>query len=100
MHDNLMVVNFEAMQHGVTSIDRALSTMTARMKETEETGKNLTAAWQGTAATNYGSRHEAWTRAAENLENTLRDIKRALQDSIERYIEAEKKNAGNFNQAS
>jgi early secretory antigenic target protein ESAT-6 len=96
MTENIMVVNFMAMEQASQSIQSALGTMTARLDEIDSMGKRLSASWTGEAQQAYHVRQLAWQRAAGDLSSMLKDIQVALVDSMHRYQDTEKKNASYF----
>jgi WXG100 family type VII secretion target len=96
MNDNMMVVNFEAMEHANGSIQRALSTLHARLEEVDKMGKRLSAGWSGSAKHAYELRQAGWQTAGNDMASTLKDIQVALNNAMHRYLETEKQNQGYF----
>jgi WXG100 family type VII secretion target len=96
MNNDTMVVNFVAMEQASQSIQGALGTLSARLDEIDRMGKRLSAGWTGTAQEAYHVRQLGWQQAAGDLSTMLKDIQVALNDSIIRYQETEKRNTGYF----
>ena len=96
MNDNMMVVNFGAMEHASESIQRALGTLNARLEEIDKMGRRLAAGWSGSAQDAYRARQAGWQQAASDLSVTLKDIQVALNNAMHRYLETEKRNTGYF----
>jgi WXG100 family type VII secretion target len=90
--DDTLVVNFGAMEHASHSIQTALNTLNARLEEISQLGKRLTASWQGESREAYAIRQAGWERAGNDLALMLKDIKIALDESMQRYLETENRN--------
>jgi early secretory antigenic target protein ESAT-6 len=96
MYDNTMVVNFAAMEHASDSIQRALTTLHARLEEVDKMGKRLSAGWTGSAKEAYELRQVGWQQAGGDMATTLKEIQVALNNAMHRYLETEKQNQGYF----
>ncbi|MEV0130467.1 WXG100 family type VII secretion target [Dactylosporangium sp. NPDC050688] len=96
--DDTLVVNFAAMDHAGHSIQSALNTLNARLEEVTQLGRRLTAGWQGESREAYAARQANWERAGADLAATLREIKVALDESMQRYLETEQRNRHLFPQ--
>ncbi|WP_238017384.1 WXG100 family type VII secretion target [Dactylosporangium sp. AC04546] len=90
--DDMLVVNFGAMEHAGQSIQTALNTLNARLDEVSQLGRRLTSGWQGEAREAYAARQAGWERAGNDLALMLKDIKLALDESMQRYLETEHRN--------
>jgi WXG100 family type VII secretion target len=97
MTDNdMLVVNFAAMQKAGADIQTALNTLSSQLAQVERDAQPLVAAWDGDARAAYDVRQAKWQRAAADLSDILRDIKRALDDSAADYQHTEKRNTSLF----
>jgi WXG100 family type VII secretion target len=94
--DDTLVVNFGALDHASQAIQVALNTLDARLGEVDQLGKRLSATWSGEAQAAYQVRQAAWQGAAEDLSGMLRDIRTALTESMQHYLETEQRNKGLF----
>jgi WXG100 family type VII secretion target len=94
--NDMLVVNFAAMQKASADIQTALNTLTTQLAQVERDAAPLVAAWDGTAREAYDIRQAKWQRAATDLSGILRDIKRALDDSVADYQHTEKRNTSLF----
>src|ERR1700755_2033554 len=90
--DETLIVNFGAMEHASQSIQGALNTLTARLDEVSQLGRRLTAGWQGESRDAYASRQAGWERAGNDLALMLKDIKSALDEAMQRYLETKHRN--------
>lgn len=90
--DDALVINFGAMEHASQSIQTALNTLNARLDEISRLGRRLTAGWQGESRDAYSIRQAGWERAGGDLAAMLGEIKTALDESMQRYLETEERN--------
>ncbi|GGM39080.1 WXG100 family type VII secretion target [Dactylosporangium sucinum] len=90
--DDMLVVNFGAMEHAGQSLQSALNTLNARLDEVSQLGRRLTGGWQGEAREAYAARQAGWERAGSDLALMLKDIKVALDESMQRYLDTEHRN--------
>ena len=96
MHDDMLVVNFPALQQASVDIQKALNTLDTQLGQLERDAAPLIASWDGEARQAYDQRQSRWRAASADLQSMLRDIKRALDDSAADYLSTEKKNTGLF----
>jgi WXG100 family type VII secretion target len=94
--NDMLVVNFAAMQKASADIQTALNTLTSQLAQVERDAGPLVAAWDGDARGAYDIRQAKWQRASADLSDILRDIKRALDDSTADYQHTEKRNTSLF----
>jgi WXG100 family type VII secretion target len=94
--DDVLVVNFAALQKASGDIQTALNTMETQLGQLEQDAGPLVAGWSGDAREAYDVRQSKWRGAAGDLSNMLRDIKRALDDSAADYQNTEKRNTDLF----
>ena len=90
-NDGVLVVNFGALHQAGADIHKALNRLESQLSELERDAAPLVATWAGEAKLAYDQRQEKWRRAAEDLKNILRDIKHAVDDSAQDYLNTEKK---------
>lgn len=96
MSDGLLVVSFPAMQQASADIQKALNTLDSQLDQLERDAAPLVATWDGEAKQAYEVRQAKWRQASQDLQNMLRDIKVALDESAADYLATEKKNTGLF----
>jgi len=96
MNDDVLVVNFPALQQASADIQRALNTLDTQLAQLERDAAPLVATWDGDARAAYDQRQSRWRAASVDLQSMLRDIKRALDDSAADYLSTEKKNTSLF----
>jgi early secretory antigenic target protein ESAT-6 len=94
--NDIMIVNFGALDHAGQAIQSALHTLDARLDEVDQLGRRLSATWTGEAQAAYQVRQSAWQGAAEDLSAMLRDIHTALTESMQHYLDTEQRNKGLF----
>ncbi|WP_430781045.1 WXG100 family type VII secretion target [Actinoplanes sp. G11-F43] len=90
MSDGMLLVNFGALDQASADINRALSTMRAKLEEAESIGGALSAEWGGEAKEAYAERQQRWRTASEDLATTLRQIQSALDASKADYADTER----------
>ncbi|SNT57254.1 WXG100 family type VII secretion target [Asanoa hainanensis] len=96
MNDDVLVVNFPALQQASADIQRALNTLDTQLGQLERDAAPLIATWDGEARQAYDQRQSRWRTASADLQSMLRDIKRALDDSAADYLSTEKRNTSLF----
>ena len=95
-HDDTLLVNFPAMARASQDIQSALGRMRDQLTELDRVAAPLVATWDGAAKEAYLARQTRWRRAADDLAASLADIRRALDESAERYASTERGNARLF----
>ncbi|MBB5871299.1 WXG100 family type VII secretion target [Allocatelliglobosispora scoriae] len=96
-HDgDTLIINFAALQQAGLDIHNALNTLNSQLGQLESDAAPLVASWDGDAKVAYEQRQKAWRAAAGDLENILREIRRALEESAGRYRETEDSNTRLF----
>jgi early secretory antigenic target protein ESAT-6 len=96
MNNDVLVVNFAALQKASADIQNALNTLDSQLAQLERDAAPLVAGWDGEARQAYDARQARWQQAASDLAAILRDIKRALDDSALDYQQTERRNTGLF----
>jgi len=96
MNDDILVVNFPALQQASADIQKALNTLDTQLGQLERDAAPLIATWDGEARQAYDQRQSRWRGASADLQSMLRDIKRALDDSAADYLSTEKRNTSLF----
>ena len=96
MNDDVLVVNFPALQQASADIQKALNTLDTQLGQLERDAAPLIATWDGEARQAYDQRQARWRAASADLQAMLRDIKLALDDSAADYLSTEKKNVNLF----
>jgi WXG100 family type VII secretion target len=94
--NDMLVVNFAALQQASADIQSALNALTSQIAELERDAAPLVATWDGAAREAYDVRQARWRAAADDLSRILRDIKVALDDSAVDYQQTEHRNTGLF----
>jgi early secretory antigenic target protein ESAT-6 len=96
MNDGVLVVSFPALQQASADIQKALNTLESQLSQLERDAAPLVATWDGEARQAYDQRQARWRSASQDLQNMLRDIKVAVDDSAADYLSTEKKNTSLF----
>ncbi|HEV7896493.1 MAG TPA: WXG100 family type VII secretion target [Planosporangium sp.] len=91
-----LLVNFGQLQAAAGHINSAISALHTQLTDLESSAKPLVDTWDGEAQAAYQQRQQQWTRAAQDLTQILQNIKKALDESTQEYIQTEKTNAGLF----
>jgi 6 kDa early secretory antigenic target len=94
--NDMLVVNFAALQQASADIQGALNALTSQIAELERDAAPLVATWDGAAREAYDVRQARWRAAADDLSRILRDIKVALDDSAADYQQTEHRNTSLF----
>jgi WXG100 family type VII secretion target len=94
--DGQLLVNFAALQQTSAHIDGAIRAMQTQLEQVESDAAALVQTWDGDARLAYTERQATWRRASAELATMLRDIKRALDESIVDYQHTEKRNTNLF----
>jgi WXG100 family type VII secretion target len=96
MNDDLLVVNFAALEQASADIQHALSQLETQLSQLEADAAPLVATWSGEAKASYDARQAKWRTAASDLAAMLRDIKVAVDESAADYLSTERRNANLF----
>lgn len=96
MTDEMLVVNFAALEQASVDIQTALGQLESELSELESDAAPLVAAWSGDAKQAYDARQAKWRAAAADLTAMLRDIKVALDESAADYQSTEMRNVRLF----
>lgn len=96
MNDDLLVVNFAALEQASADIAHAMAELDAQLGQLERDAAPLVATWSGDAKAAYDARQAKWRAASVDLANLLRDIKIALDESAADYLATEHANARLF----
>jgi early secretory antigenic target protein ESAT-6 len=94
--DQVLVVNFAALQHASGEIQNALGRLHSTLGELERDAQPLVSTWDGSAKQAYAQRQAGWRRAAEDLSVMLANIKSALDESAADYLHTEQRNTRLF----
>jgi WXG100 family type VII secretion target len=89
-------VNFGQLQAAAGHIDATISGLHSQLGDLESSAKPLVSTWNGSAQDAYQQRQQQWTRAAQDLTQILQNIKKALEESTQEYIQTEKTNTSLF----
>jgi WXG100 family type VII secretion target len=95
-NDGMLLVNFGAMQQASADIQKAIQSMQAQLDQIESDAKPLIATWDGAAQQAYAQRQAKWRGASQDLHNILQNIKRAVDQSTEDYVNTEKQATQRF----
>jgi len=96
MNDDLLVVNFAALDSASSDIAHALGELETQLDQLERDAAPLVAQWSGDARAAYDARQAKWRSAATDLARMLRDIKGAVDSSAADYLATERSNANLF----
>jgi WXG100 family type VII secretion target len=96
MNDDLLVVNFAALEQASADIAHALVELETQLDQLERDAMPLVAQWSGDAREAYDMRQTKWRSAATDLSRMLRDIKVAVDESAADYLTTERRNADLF----
>jgi WXG100 family type VII secretion target len=89
-NDGMLLVNFGAMQQASADIHKAITSMQSQLDQLESDAKPLIATWNGAAQESYAQRQAKWRSASADLHHILQNIKRAVDQSTEDYVNTEK----------
>jgi WXG100 family type VII secretion target len=95
-NDGMLLVNFGAMQQASADIQKAINTMQSQLDKLESDAKGLIATWDGAAQQAYAQRQDKWRQASGDLNNILQNIKHAVDQSTEDYVNTEKQATQRF----
>src|SRR4051812_20825301 len=98
MNNDILRVEFGALQHGSDAITTALRNLRQQLEQVERDAAPLVATWQGDAQQAYQQRQTRWREAADHLSVMLQDIKKALDESAADYVRTETRNSSLFGQ--
>lgn len=96
MSDDMLLVNFAAMQAASDNISSAIKALNEQLDQLERDAAPLVSTWDGVARAAYDQRQGTWRAAAGELTAMLSDIKRALDDSAHDYAATEQRNVRLF----
>jgi 6 kDa early secretory antigenic target len=96
VNDELLVVNFGALEQASADIGTAIGELETQLDDLERDAAPLVAQWSGEARSAYDVRQTRWRSAASDLTRMLRDIKTALDESAADYRTTERRNADLF----
>lgn len=88
-----MLVQFGAVQTGVTDINTVGNRMDAQLDDLASFLAPLVATWQGQAQTDWQALQTRWDADAANMMQILRDMATALQTAHDNYQRAENANS-------
>lgn len=95
-NDGMLLVNFGSLQQAGADIQKALNTLQSQLDQLESDARPLVATWDGTAQEAYAQRQAKWRAASQDLQNILQNIKAAVDQSTEDYINTEKQATQRF----
>lgn len=96
MSDGMLVVNFAALQQAGADIQAGISGLQSTLSDLESAAKPLVETWAGDAKEAYQARQATWRQASQDLTRILADIKRALDESAQSYLQTENSNKAMF----
>ncbi|GAA2618339.1 WXG100 family type VII secretion target [Paractinoplanes durhamensis] len=94
--DGMLLVNFASLQNASADISSAISKLQSSLTQLESDGKRLTSTWGGDAQQAYEVRQTKWQNASQDLQQILTNIKKAVDESAEDYINTEKQATQRF----
>ncbi|GAB2613540.1 hypothetical protein Aab01nite_69780 [Paractinoplanes abujensis] len=95
-NDGVLLVNFEALRGAGGHIAKAVSALQQQLGDLERDSKRLVDSWDGEAQQAYYARQEAWRTAANDLTSILQNIKGAVDQSADDYVNTEKQATSRF----
>ncbi|MBL7260955.1 WXG100 family type VII secretion target [Paractinoplanes lichenicola] len=95
-NDGVLLVNFEALRGAGANIAKAVSSLQQQLGDLERDSKRLVDSWDGEAQQAYYARQEAWRTAANDLTSILQNIKGAVDQSADDYVNTEKQATSRF----
>ena len=95
-NDGMLLVNFGALQQAGSDIQKAIATMQSQLEQLENDAKPLIATWNGAAQEAYAHRQAKWRSASADLHHILRNIKGAVDQSTEDYVNTERQATQRF----
>jgi len=95
-NDGMLLVNFGALQQASSDIQKAINTMQSQLEQLESDAKPLVATWSGAAQNAYAHRQAKWRAASHDLHSILRNIKGAVDQSTEDYVNTERQATHRF----
>src|ERR1700710_2457022 len=96
INDDILVVNFAALESASADIAHAIGELEGQLDQLERDAAPLVAQWSGDARSAYDARQAKWRSAAADLARMLRDIKIAVDESAADYLATELKNGDLF----
>jgi early secretory antigenic target protein ESAT-6 len=88
--DGMLLVNFGSLQEASGHIAKALSQLQSQLDQLESDAKPLISTWNGSAQEAYAQRQAKWQSASHDLSQILQNIKGAVDQSTEDYVNTEK----------
>jgi 6 kDa early secretory antigenic target len=95
-NDGLLLVNFGALQQASADIQKAVSTMQSQLDDIERAAGPLVSTWEGDAQQAYAARQAKWRSASQDLTQILQNIKSAVDQSCQDYVDTEKQATQRF----
>ena len=89
-NDGMLLVNFGALQQAGSDIQKAITSMQSQLDQLESDAKPLISTWNGAAQEAYAQHQAKWRNASADLNHILQNIKRAVDQSTEDYVNTEK----------
>ena len=93
---SFLKVNFAAVQDAVGDLSRGVSALDTKLADLDRDARPLVATWSGSAQQAYNEHQAAWTKAAQDLKNVLLNVQKALDSSLQEYIQTEQGNTRLF----
>jgi len=95
-NDGMLLVNFGSLQQASADIQKALNTLQSQLDQLESDAQPLVATWNGAAQQAYAQRQAKWRAASQDLQSILQNIKAAVDQSTEDYVNTEKQATQRF----
>ncbi|GID30105.1 WXG100 family type VII secretion target [Paractinoplanes brasiliensis] len=95
-NDGVLLVNFESLRGAGANIAKAISSLQQQLSDLERDSKRLVESWDGEAQAAYYARQEVWRSSANDLTNILQNIKSAVDQSADDYVNTEKQATARF----
>lgn len=95
-NDGLLLVNFGALQQASADIGKAVGTMQSQLDDVERAAGPLVSTWAGSAQEAYQARQAKWRAASQDLTQILQNIKSAVDQACQDYVQTEKQATQRF----
>jgi WXG100 family type VII secretion target len=91
-----IVIDEIKLRNAADDIEKAIKAMDRGLDDAEEAARPLVETWQGAAKDAYHARQAKWTQASGDLTAMLRDVKKAVIDTADRFRATEDGNVNMF----
>jgi WXG100 family type VII secretion target len=93
---DMLLVNFAALEQAGADINNAINKLTTSLDNLAKDAAPLVSTWDGAAQEAYQARQAKWTAASQDLQHILQNIRAAVDQSREDYVNTEKQATQRF----